>query len=197
MECKLTTTEKTALKRSSGFTLVEALVAFGISGMVLAAIATVFLFSLRSFGALFNYADMDLIDRLAIDQLTRDIRQANQVTGYYKDSSTGYTNSLILQDSDGLSLVWTNNTTAKTLSRKKGNAAAKIMVKDCNNLQFTLGQRTVQKGQLETFSIADVPNAKVINVSWVCRRRLLNVFNTETVQTARIVIRKQLIDPNL
>ena len=191
MECKITSGKRAAEKRSSGFTLAEAMVTFGISGIVLAAIGAVFVFSLRSFGGLFNYADMDNIDRAAIDQLTRDVREANQITAYYTDSTTHFTNSIVLQDFDGVSLRWTNIVGSNTLVRIKGNGAPKTMVKDCYNLAFVLGQRTVKKGQPETFDIADVPTAKVINVSWICRRRLLNVFNTETVQTARIVIRKQ------
>jgi len=55
-----------------------------------------------------------------------------------------------------------------------------------------LRQRNPIDGSLEVYDAASFDVAKVIDVSWVCSRTIFGrKENTESVQTARIVIRKQ------
>jgi hypothetical protein len=47
-------------------------------------------------------------------------------------------------------------------------------------------------GSYDVYPAASAATAKVVNVSWICSRQIMNgMENTESVQTARIVIRKQ------
>src|SRR2546423_6386869 len=80
----------------SGFTLTEVAFTVGITALCLGALAMFFVFSTHSFRTLYNYVDLDDANRLAMDQLTRDVRQAKAATAYT-------TNSLTLQDADDLS----------------------------------------------------------------------------------------------
>src|SRR5437870_4991689 len=66
--------------RHSGFALSEMLVVMGISTIAMLAITAFTMFSSRSFAAIFNYVDLDDANRVAMDKLSRDIRQANGVT---------------------------------------------------------------------------------------------------------------------
>jgi len=61
-------------KRTSAWTLVEATVAVGIFSISGLALATIFLFCIRSFAALTNYAVLDKADRQAMDTVVREIR---------------------------------------------------------------------------------------------------------------------------
>jgi hypothetical protein len=170
--------------RVRGFALVEALFAVGITGLLMAALATVAAFSGRSFAALSNYVDLDDKNRIAIDQLTRDVRGSVRVI-----SST--TNSLVLEDWDGISLSYNFNPTTKTLSRTKGGITV-VLLHECENFKFEMCLRTPKSGTYELDATSNPGLCKVINVSWVCSRSILGIRqNTEAVQTARIVIRKQ------
>jgi hypothetical protein len=159
-------------------------VAFGITGLLLVAIASVAMFSGRSFAALANYVELDDKNRLAIDQLTRDLRQANRIVSYNA-------NSLTMQDADGVEITYNYSTSNHTLSRSKGGTSS-VLLRECDNFNFSLGQRNTVAGSYDLYPAESVDTAKVVNVAWVCSRKIFGVKqNTESVQTARIVIRKQ------
>ena len=61
------------------------MVALALSSMLLARAGSLWLFGSRSFAAMGNYADLDARSRNALDLMSRDIRQATQVTGVSKD----------------------------------------------------------------------------------------------------------------
>src|SRR5205823_11094283 len=69
-------------RKQSGFLLAEALVAVGVTSLLVLAICAFTMFSGHSFAALFNYVDLDDANRICMDQLTRDIRQANKVNSF-------------------------------------------------------------------------------------------------------------------
>ena len=68
----------------------------------------------------------------------------------------------------------------------------KTLLTNCEDLRFQLGKRNTQPGTLDQFPAAEANEAKVVDVSWKCYREILGVkANTEAVQTAKIVIRRQ------
>ena len=182
MDFKITSTKARSLR--SGMALAEVLIAAGIMSLMVLSICSFTMYSGHSFASLFNYVDLDDVNRIAIDQLTRDVRQANRVTAYS-------TNSLSLEDSDLSTINYDYDVTGRTLTRSK-NGAGKVMLRECDRLSFSLGQRNTVGGSYDVYPSATVTNCKVVNVSWVCSRTILGrKQNTESVQTARIVIRKQ------
>ncbi len=188
MECKITSTKKARRTPRSAFALAEMMVTIGVSTLLFLVVCAFGVFCSRSLAALYNYVDLDDVNRIAIDVLTRDVRQANRVSAY----GTGGT-SLTLEDADGVtSISYIYNPTLRTLTRSRGNEH-KVLLKECDRLAFTLGQRNTDVGGYDVFPVtSDISIAKVINVSWVCSRSLFGrKENTESVQTARIVIRKQ------
>ena len=119
-----------------------------------------------------------------MDQITRDLRQCNRVTSYT-------TNTLTIEDSDLASISYIYNPTNRTFTRLKG-ADRRVLLPECDTLSFSLGQRNAVGGTYNVYPSATVTNAKVVNVSWLCSRTIMGrKENTESVQTARIVIRKQ------
>jgi hypothetical protein len=160
------------------------MVAIGVTALVILVICVFSLFSGRSFAALFNYVDLDDANRIAIDQLTRDVRQANRVK-----SCT--TNTLVLEDADGHDISYAYSPSQKALTRTKDGATTALL-QGCERLSFVIGQRNTVSGSYDIYPAATPATAKVVNVSWMCARSIFRAQeNTEAVQTARIVIRKQ------
>ncbi len=64
-------------KRSlkNAFTVVELSIATAIASMLMVAVGSFTVYSGRTMAALFNYVDLDYASRLALDGMTREIRQ--------------------------------------------------------------------------------------------------------------------------
>ena len=186
MVSKITSTKNPTSR--GGFVLAEAMVAVGVMGILMLALCAFTMFSGRSFAALFNYVDLDDCNRIAMDQLSRDIRQANRVTAF-----TGTSLSLENSDSPGTTntVTYFYSPTQRKLVRTK-NGLSKPVLNECDTLHFDVCMRNPIGGSYDVYPAATVTTAKVIDVSWVCSRTLFGrKENTESVQTARIVIRKQ------
>ena len=168
-----------------GFALIETIVAAGITTILVVIICSFAVFSSHSFAALYNYVDLDDANRIGMDRVTRDVRQANRV-------KAATTNSLVLEDADDLEIRYVYDPVARTLTRTKEGGASQVMLKECDRLSFTLGQRNPVGGTFDVYNPSSMDAVKVVNVSWKCSRTILGrKENTESVQTARIVIRKQ------
>lgn len=180
MECRITSTDR----RCAGLTLTETLVAVGIGSVVMAAVAQLMIFSGRSFSSMLNYVDLDARSNITLEHMSRDIRQANNVT-------SGTTQSLVLNDFDNTPLEYYWDKPSKILTRTKGGVRT-IMLRDCEFLQFSLYQRNPRPGGYDYYPTATAANAKMVQVSWVCARKVLGTMrNSESVQSAKFVIRKQ------
>ncbi len=75
--------------KKSAFSLLEMTVAVAIGSIILIAVAQVSAYSARSFVAMGNYADLDRYSRNALDNMTRDIRQA-KVYSYYGTNAIAF-----------------------------------------------------------------------------------------------------------
>jgi hypothetical protein len=164
-----------------GGTLMETLVATSVAGLVFATVATLWMFSMRSFAALGNYGDLDATSRNALDTMSREIRQTRALTNF---SST----TLMFEDYDTNSLVYTYDTSARTLTRQKGGTNTVLLVQ-CDYLNFDISQRN-PSNNFTFYPTTNPSQAKLVDVSWRCSRQIMgSKVNTESVQTAKIVIR--------
>ena len=73
---------------NQAFTLIEVMVATGLAGIVVTVVAMLAYFTTRSFVAATNYTDMALLSRMALDNMSRTIRQSRKVTAYATNSIT-------------------------------------------------------------------------------------------------------------
>ena len=179
-----TTSTRPASSCLSAFTLVEMMVGMFIGFLIFIVVGALVLYSGRSFAALTNYVDLDASSRNALDTMTSDVRQANRLTSF--DSNT-----LVFEDFDGGPLIYTYSPQDRTLVRTKGGIR-KVLLTGCDQLVFTTYQRNPINGTYEQYPTATAATCKLINISWVCSRSILGGrLNTESVQTAKIVIRKQ------
>jgi Tfp pilus assembly protein PilW len=173
--------QKSPRRGRSGFTLVEMMVATGLGLLVLAVIALATVFSARSFLAMGNYEELDSASRNALDIMTREIRQTKGLTAYA-------TNQLTFQDYDGAALTYSWNAGSGVVTRQKGTTTT-VLLKGCDFLAFGKSQRNPSNG-FNFYPAVDAKTVKLIDVSWVCSRQIKQQkVNTESVQTAKIVIR--------
>ncbi len=184
MVCKITFT-KQVRRREAAYTLVETSVGMGLAVMLILAVVSFSLYSARSFAGLGNYVDLETSSQKALDTMTRDIRQTRCLEQIKP-------NELVFRDWDGKTLSFRYAPEQKTLLREK-DGAIQVLLSECDFLVFSNYQRNPYYAQYEQYPVTTAAtNTKLISVSWLCSRKITGTrLNTESVQTAKIVIRNQ------
>ncbi len=179
MVCKTTFTKS---RTDTAFTLAEVLVASGLAVLVLAVLALLTLFSGRSFVAMANYVNLDQQSQLALDKMSREIRQARQLTRFAS-------NSLTFADADNQPLQFSYDPTNRTLVRIAGGQTT-LLLTNCDSLAFSTYQGTAISNTFDAYNPAYVTNSKLIQVTWTCSRSILGLrANSESVQSAKVTLR--------
>jgi prepilin-type N-terminal cleavage/methylation domain-containing protein len=182
-----------------GFTLVEMMVAVAVTSLLFAALVVLGMFTTKSFSIMGNYVDLDAQSLNAADVLGRQVRNASALVAF----STNNPLSLTLTNATaGQTITITYSTNNSTLTLAQTGQTTQTLLTRCYSWNFSLYDRypnitatnitfypaTNSTGQL------DPTVCKVINLSWKCSRTILGTtFNTESVQTAQIVLRNQVI----
>ena len=173
-------------------TLADMTVAIAVSAIILTALLSFTVYAAKSFAAMENYVDLEQKSQNALDIMTRDIRESQFLISYGTTtlpSGLLVTNVLTFQDSDNtpLTFQFTNNILVRTKSSE-----ATTLLTNVDFLSFQIFQRNPVAGTYDTYPTASATNCKLVSVSWICSRSILgSKLNTESVQTAKIVIRKQ------
>lgn len=68
-----------------------------------------------------------------------------------------------------------------------------VFLAGCNSLQFSLYQRNPQAYTFDAVTTAVATNTKLVEVTWVCSRDILQAdkVNTENAQSAKVAIRSR------
>ena len=70
------------------------------------------------------------------------------------------------------------------------DGTSSILLRECDSLEFHIYQRTPQPGTNSFYAATDAAQCKLLDMKWRCSRSLFGKkANTETVQTAQVVIR--------
>ena len=175
-------------KSKQGYSLVEMIVAIGLFGIVSVAVCTIYLFSTRAFASLANYAELDKINRTAMDTLTKEIRQARLVTDVT-------TNSVSIINGAGISVTYRFEAASRRFMRFAADGTSKVLVSDCSLLNFDVYQRNNIAGTWDQYPVAShdwSEYVKVIRLTWKAYRPVPGGPGvSENIQTAKIIIRKQ------
>jgi len=183
---------KLAPRARRAWTLVEMMVAVGIFSLSGLGLMGLYLFSVKSMASMYSYALLDASNRHAMDQLTREIRQATKVTGYT-------TNSITIQaanpDGSYNTVIYSFSPSVKRMLRTSSDGTSTVLLDNCSLLSFQLFTRCPSNGVFGIFPVA-VNNwqqtVKVLQLTWKTSIvQPSGIANSENVQTARIVIRKQ------
>jgi Tfp pilus assembly protein PilW len=185
--CRLLRTGKCA-RRSGGFTLAEMLVGFGVGMLVLLFMVGTFVVGLQNMAGLGNYGQLSNQSRLALDLMSRDVRQCTQVLSYSSNSveTLTFTNAFTATQ-----VTYTYNPTNSLLTCDKTGQPTQIYLTGCEGWTVQFYQRTPQTNWV-FFTTTNLANCKLINMTWKCSRSILGKkMNTEHVVTAELVLRNK------
>lgn len=178
-------------KSTQGWSLVELLMALGIFSIAALAMGSLFIFSIKSFASMANYVILDVQNREAMDSLSREIRQAKLVKNYTSNSAL---NSLTILNGANQDVTYAFNGGTKLMTRTVGGVS-QVILTNCDLLNFSLFQRNPSNGNYGVFPAAVgnwTQDVKVVQLTWRTSRHVPSgPVNSENIQTARIVIRKQ------
>ena len=171
-----------------GYTLPEVMVACGLGVFVLSALLVGSVFTLRSFVAMFNYTDMDASSCSTLDWMSRDIRQAS-LTSYTTNANA---KSLVFQGLDTagnpITITYKWDSDSKIVTCSKTGAADQVLLTGCTSWNFHLYDRAPSPNYVFN-SVTDVSQCKLVEMNWKCQRTILGQFDTESIETAQIVLR--------
>jgi len=178
-------------------TLIELMVGVALSSIILAMSGSLYLFGSRSFVAMGNYTDLDAKSRYALDRMSHDIREATRVTAFQNSGTTKWLT--VTNAATGTATTYTWNATPRTLVCQKTGQPDQVYLPECDRWDFELYQRTPQSGGNYVFhpatdahGVYDLSICKLVNMTWKCSRTILgSKMNTESVQTAQVVLRNK------
>jgi hypothetical protein len=158
----------------------------GLSSVILSALAALTFYTGRSLSSMANYVDLDNYSRTALDTMSREIRQTRRLV-------SGTDTKLTFEDWDGKTLIYEYSATYKTLTRERdGVKDPQPLLTECDFLKFSMFQRNPISGTYDQYPTASASTCKLVQLRWICSRNLIySKWNTESVQSAKIVIRKQ------
>ena len=185
MECNVTSTKPSRISRRSAFTMVEMLVGVAIGSVLMLVLAQLTFHTGRSFAGLMNYTELDRYSRNALDQMVNKIRQSDGLVSYTS-------NRMVFSYMSTNTLTYDYSPTARTLTETLGGRT-KTLLTGCDVLSFSIFQRNTAAGTYDQFPATITNSAvKLVQLSWTCSRKVLGAqINTESVQSAKIVIRNQ------
>jgi Tfp pilus assembly protein PilW len=165
--------------------MLELMLGATIGFTAITAVTLLSIYTARSFAAISNYMELDKSSRNTLDRMTQIVREADGVTSYD-------THSVVLSY-HGQRLSFDYSPTTKLLTMSNTNNVKSTLLKGCDFLDFQIFQRNSVSGTYDQYpATLDNSAAKLVQVSWICSRSLVaKLLNTESVQSAKIVIRKQ------
>jgi len=139
-----------------------------------------------------NYAVLDKANRHAMDIVTAEIRQAQKVLSY---SSNSAATSLTIQNGAGANVTYSFDSTKQRFTRNDGNST--VLLTNCNLVAFGLYYKPPISNSWDWYNVYLGTNwqqeVKIIQLTWKTSMNICPTaqVNSEDVQTASIVIRKQ------
>jgi type II secretory pathway pseudopilin PulG len=183
---------KPAPRARQGWTLLEMMIAVGLFSLAGMALMGLYVFSVKTMASMYSYALLDQYNRQAMDQLTREIRQSIKVLSYSTNSITVLTAND--DGSTGPAVTYAFSPSTKKMLRTS-DGASRVLLNNCSLLKFELYTRCPSNAVFGSFPVA-INNwsntVKVLQLTWKTSMTLPSgIVNSENIQTARIVIRKQ------
>jgi len=185
---------KSANKPAAAFTLVELMMGLGVFAIAGLALVMIFTFSVRSYAAMANYAVLDQYNRQAMDTVTYELRQAQRITDYQSNATS---RTLSILNGSGVNVNYVFDASNQQVRRQADDGTTKVLLTNCNLLDFGLYMRPPTNGTFDVYPVQMGTNwqstVKVVQLSWKTSMMISPIakVNSENIQTARIVIRKQ------
>jgi prepilin-type N-terminal cleavage/methylation domain-containing protein len=176
-----------SISKKAGFTLVEFLVGLGVAGLFLAMFASISVFGARSLAVLDNYVESHSQSRVASDIISCEVRNAVRLTAYATNQITLQTTNDVTRTTSQLTLRY--RPAEKQLVSIVPGSAPRVLLDHCESLRFSIFQRNPISGTYDQFPTATLDTCKMIQMDWVSVRHVVGLKSSETIQSAKIVIR--------
>jgi type II secretory pathway pseudopilin PulG len=176
-------------RRAAGFTLVELMVAAGLSAVVLAAVLSTFLFLGRSGANIQNYSDMESQARKGLELFAEDVRQASAITWTSAEQITLTVNAA--------AVVYVYSSANGTFSRVDASSN-RVIVSGIAAGTFKFRAFNVAGAELPLTNAAQLTAAtsstKQLQISLEASRKSRTVAAaTNTVLSARFILRNKIV----
>src|SRR5258706_3386865 len=174
MVCKNTFTKS---HQTAAFTLTEVMVSSALALLALTALTMFSFFSSRSFAAISNYVLLNQHSELALDKMSREIRQSHRLTAFS-------TNAFTFLDANSNTVQYIYSSPLRSLLRVSGGVTNAYLA-NCDSLTFYMYQHTPMSNSFDCYLPAYVTNARLIQVKWSCSSKILGVkANTENMESS-------------
>jgi hypothetical protein len=177
-----------------GFTMVEMLVSVGLGIILLSGVMILYINGIRSFVAMGNYQNLDAKSCNTLDVLSREIRNSTVLLSYVPSQSLTLSNASARNGLGQINVI-KYDPTARTLVLKRTGQSDLTNLTECDRWSFAIYNRVpITSSTNISFNAAtNATDCKLINMSWKCSRTVLGTkLNTESVQTAQIVLRNKI-----
>lgn len=178
-----------ARRRGAAMTLIELLISMCLGVMVLLIVMVLFLFGLRSFAALGNYAALTGQSHLAFDHISRDIQEATQVLEAQTNLPVKWLTLSNALAEPPLVTKYSWDSTTGVLTCERTGQPLRTNLTGCEAWDFFFYQSLPASNW--TFSATTDPShCRSISMSWKCSRTVMGQkVNTEESFTGQIVRR--------
>ncbi len=187
--------EYRSARNQRAMTLIEIMIGAGLATIVLTMVMMLYMFGLRSFGSMGNYAEMDGQSRQSLDRMMREIRSSSMVVGVQNSGATKWLKVATLPPSvnSPVTNLFTWDSTSGMLVWDQSGQASKTILTGCDQWSFSMFQRTPQtNGGWQFTETTDQTICKLINMSWKCSRtNIIRKFNSESMVSAQVVLRNK------
>jgi prepilin-type N-terminal cleavage/methylation domain-containing protein len=173
-------------KRLSGFTLMELMIASGISLIILAAVFSAFIFMARGSFRMGQYADMESNARRALGYFSQDARQAE---------GAAWTDLNTLQLTvKGKTVVYAYNSSTGTFSRRENAGTPRVLASNIDAFSFSAYQMTGTEISLSASLAAANTAVKMVQINFNLRETNRSTgIATSQVISSRCVLRNKKI----
>lgn len=164
-------------------TLPEIVIALALSALLLVTLSALYLYCTRTFISMENLIDLDNASRLAVDRLSREIRQSDRLVSFS-------TNELVFER-NGEPVRFTYHRETRALVQHKGGTT-EVLLRDCDSMRCEIFQRTPWSGAYGFFPTATPVDCKVVRLTWTTSRQVGGLLHSQAdLRSAQVVLRNQ------
>jgi hypothetical protein len=178
----------------AGFTLIEMMTSVGLGLVLLTGVAILYINGNECFVAMANYQNLDKYSCNAMDLLSKEIRGASAVTATNATSITfaNGANTFSVTYNSGPSTLVLSDVSGSQIYTDTGQSSVTNLA-GCVLWSYSLfggAPNPAITSNIVFFAADSLPAVKVVQMNWKCQRTYVGkAINTESVQTAQIVLR--------
>ena len=159
----------------------EFVIAMALTSTLAGLLVVQYAFFTRSFARLQQYMYMGGKSRYAMDRISKDIRQADQIVSF----STNQVTILV----NGTNVTFAYDPDLKQLNRTSAGKT-ELFLTGCDYLKFEVMTRDTATNTFVLPTATGTNDAKVVRMNWICSRQMFGAkTTTENIQSATVTMR--------